>query len=306
VKKIKAKLSTTSLIAFCTVLLIISTVHSAEADPTTNAIYGGFDEGSIFIADNGINNIIILYDNMGNSSKHYDSIVKKYSSDGFTMRNPESGILVFAHSIEYDQYRLVIVTTDKVYRLIGVSQILSELEPSESGVIEPTSSVGADITYYDVPDELSRDPELSFLMTFKPLTFLDSMNLNDEFELMGYVYNVRDASRIDADLTLEISRDDYILKSLKTSTETFGTVNIEIDDMIYPLYYPNFCYEVKLTMEYGNYTAVWTEDFVMNHATGTIVWEPNMDWVIDARWNYLPQSFRDEPRQSIIEDERCN
>jgi len=305
VKKIKAKLSTTSLIATAVVLLTMSMVQIAEAEPT-NAIYGAFDKGSIYIADNRTNNIIILYDDIGGSSKHYDSTVKEYSSGGFKMKNLESGILVFARPIEYDQYKLVVITTDKVYRLIGVFQEVSELDQITE-IIEPVSSVGADIAKYDVSNSTSRDDGTdAFLMTFKPLTFLDRMNLNDKFELMGYVYDVRTAERLDADLTLEISRDDYILKTVKQTTETFGTVNIEIDDMIYPLYYPTFCYDVKLTMEYGNYTTVWTDDFVMNHVVGTIVWEPNMGWVIDARWNYLPQSFRDEPRQSIIEDERCN
>jgi len=287
------------------VLLAIFSIPAFAEEDTIDAIYGGFDGGSIFIADDGTDNIIILYDNMGNSTKHYDSSVKEYHSGAFRMHNAESGLLLFAHPIEYDQYRLVVMVNGTVYRLIGVSQLLSELEPVQT-IIVPVSSVGGDITIFDVPDEISRDGDLEFLMTFKILTFLDTMNLNDEFELKGYVYNVRDASRLDADLTLEISRDDYIIKTLNTSTETFGTVNIEIDDMIYPLYYPTFCYDVKLTMEYGNYTSVWTDDFVMNYVAGTIVWEPNMDWVIDARWNYLPQSFRDEPRQSILNDDHCN
>jgi len=139
--------------------LVLSTVHSAEAveEQFINSIYGVFDEGSIFIADNGTNNVIILYDNVGNSTKHYDSTVKEYNSGSFVMRNIQSGILVFAHPIQYDQYKLVIVTTDKVYRLIGVLQIISELEPVESVEVQPTSSVGADITKWDIPTEGKSD-----------------------------------------------------------------------------------------------------------------------------------------------------
>lgn len=277
----------------------------AYAEESTNAIYGGFDEGSIFIADDGISNVIILEED-GIISKHYDSIVKVYSSGTFRMSNIESGILVFVHPISNEQYKLVVLTADTVYRFIGVLQEISELDPTVE-LVESTSSVGADITKYDVPDTLSRDSgKDTFLLTFHELTFLDRMNLNDKLDLHGYVYNVRDAERLDADLTLEISRDDYILKTVKQTTGTFGTVNIEIDDMIYPLFYPTFCYDVKLTMEYGNYTAVWTDDFVMEYPSGIGIWEPNMDWVIDARWNYLPQSFRDEPRISINDDEHCN
>jgi len=310
VKKIKAKLYTTSLIATATVLFIISMIQIAEAEPTRTI--SGYDTNrEIFIADDGINNIIILQSDTGVST-HYDSKVKTYNSGGFSMKNPESGILVFGHLINDGQYKLLVLTSDKVYRFIGISGIIEELDeepiPSEekkieSGIVEPKSSVGTDITKWDVPNTLSRDREQSFLMTFHALTVLDRMYLNDKFELHGYVYNVGTTERLDADLTLEISRDNYILKTLKQTTETFGIVDIEIDDMIYPLYYPNFCYDVKLTMEYGNYTTVWTDDFMMVHGGA---WNPNTDWVIDVRWNYLPQSFRDEPRVSINADERCN
>lgn len=304
VKKIKAKLETTSLIASVAVLLIISTIQTAQAEPT-NAIYGIIDGVFVFIADDGINNIIIL-EKDGIQSKHYDSIVTEYSSGGFKMKNLETGILVFAHPIENGLYRLVVITADERYRLIGVFQEISELDPTTE-IIEPISSVGEDIAKYDVSNSTSRDDEKdTFLMTFNTYTYLDSMNLNDKFELNGYVYDVRTAERLDADLTLEISRDDYILSSVKQPTGIFGTVTIEIDDIIYPLYYPEKCYEVKLTMEYGNYTAVWTDDFVMRYPSDTRVWEPNFNWMIDARWNYLPQSFQDEPRQSILKDGRCN
>jgi len=309
VKEIKAKLSTTSLIITAVILLTMSIVQIVEAEPTRTI--NGYDANrEIFIANDGINNIIILQSDTG-VSEHFDSKVKTYNSGGFSMKNHKSGIIVFGHPISNSQYKLLVLTSDKVYRFIGVSGIIEELneepisseEEIESDIIEPSSSVGADITKYDIPTP-SRGGEQSFLMTFKPLTFLDSMNLNDEFELKGYVYNVRTAERIDADLTLEISRDNYILKSVKKSIPSFGTVDIEIDDMIYPLFYPTFCYEVKLTMEYGNYTSVWTDDFVMYYPRGTAIWEPDLNWI--DRWDYLPQSFRDEPRQSIIEDDRCN
>lgn len=317
VKKIKAKLQMTSLIALASILLIVSMVQVAEALPTLT-ISGSDTESEIFIANNGINNIIILQSDTG-VSEHFDSEVKTYRSGGFSMKNPESGILIFGHLNKDAQYKLLVLTSDEVYRFIGIPGELPELveksideQPSvvpesNNTRIEPQSSVGADVTKYDIPTTGRDGGTQSFLMSFKPSTIHDSMNLNDEYELRGYVYNVRTAERItDADLTLEISRDGYVLDTLKQPIERFGIVDIEIDDMIYPIYYPEFCYDVKLTIEFGNNTEVWEDDFVMKYPSFPRIWEPNMDWVIDARWNYLPQSFRDEPRQSIIEDERCN
>jgi len=297
--------------------MIISTVDTAQAEPTRTI--SGYDETrEIFIADDDTNNIIILQSDTG-ISKHFDSVVRHYNSGGFSMRNLESGILVFAHPISDEQYKLLVLTSDTVYRFIGISYILPELseEPIEieesidesiaetiiSGT-EPISSVGADITKWDVPDSLSRDSDQSFLMALKSSQSFNSLYLNDKFEFDGYVYSVRNnTALVGADVTLEISRDDLILRSVNLKSELGGTIHVEIDDMIYPLFYPNFCYDVKVTTEYEGYTHVWTDDFVMVHSGA---WNPNMDWVIDARWNYLPQSFRDEPRQSIFADERCN
>ena len=180
--------------------------------------------------------------------------------------------------------------------------IPSAEEKVESGIVEPKSSIGADITKWNIPNTLSRDGESSFLMALKASKTYQTLQLGDKFEFNGYVYSVRDSTSIkDADVFLEISRDNYILKSVETKSGAGGTIRVEIDDMIYPLFYPNFCYDVKITANYGNYTTVWTDDFVMVHSG---VWNPNMDWI--ERWNYLPQSFRDEPRVSIKADERCN
>lgn len=313
VKKIKAKLQTTSLIAFATVLLIVSTVQIAEAEPTRTI--SGFDANrEIFIANDGINNIIILQSDTG-ISKHFDSEVKTYNSGGFSMKNLKSGILVFAHPISDDKYKLVVLTTDTVYRFIGVSGIIAELNEEPIPVkevesvnatkrIEPKNSVGADITKYDIPNTLSRDGESSFLMALKPSQSYQTLQLGDKFEFDGYVYSVRNSTSIvGADISFEISRDNYILKSIETKSGQAGTIHVEIDDMIYPMFYPNFCYDVKITVNHGEYTIVWTDDFVMTHSGA---WNPNMDWVAESRWNYLPQSFIDEPRVSIPTDERCN
>jgi len=311
VKKIKAKLQTTSLVAIAAILLIVSMVNTADAEPT-QIIQGSVDGLSVSIMHDGIFNIVIL-EKDGIKSEHWDGVIKTYKSGGFVIKNIESGIVLFAHSIGNEQYRLVVITNDMVYRLIGVSEIVSEsnaviTSSSSSLYDEPVSSVGTDITKYDVPVIDRDDGKDTFLMAFTPAqAILDMIRLNDEFDYSGTVWNARDNADIeDANITLEISRDDYILKSVSTKSGLGGVIRVEIDDMIYPIFYPKFCYDVKVIIEYGNYTIIHTEDFVMEDVIDARIWEPNMDWVVESRWDYLPQTFRDEPRVSVDADAHCN
>jgi len=306
VKKIKAKLQTTSLVAITVLLLIVSTVNTVDAEPT-QIIQGSIDGTSVSIMHDDITNIIIL-EKDGITSEHYDGVIKTYNSGGFVIKNIESGIILFAHPIGNEQYRLVVLTDDKVYRLIGVSEIISESDvivaPSSSLYDEPVSSVGTDITKYDIPVINRDDGKDTFLMAFKSTQTLDSLNLGDKFEFDGFVYNVRNSTKIvDVDFTLEISRDDLILRSVNGLTGSGGIMHVEIGDMIYPIFYPNFCYDVKITIEYEGYTHVFTDDFVMKNIG---VWNPDMSWINIDRWNYLPNDFRNEPRTSIPADTRCN
>lgn len=283
--------------------MIIPLVSSAEAiEPYT--IQGGFDGGSIVILFDGADNAITLnYE--GITSYHYDGKLKTYNSGGFVIKNLESGIVVFGHSIGNEQYRLVLLTDGNIHRLIGVSGFTQIVIPSYK---EPVSSIGADITKYDIPDTLDRDSgKETFLMAFKSTQTLDTLRLNEEFDFNGVVWSVRNNTGIkDVDITLEIIRDDYILKSVKLKSGTGGLIRVELGELTYPLFYPKFCYDVNVTMDYGNYTQTWTGDFVMEYAFGTVTWEPNMNWTSESRWNYLPQVFSDEPRVSIYADAHCN
>ena len=91
VKKIKAKLQTTSLVAIAAILLIVLTVNTADAEPT-QIIQGSIDGTSIYIMHDGISNTIIL-EKDGITSEHYDGVIKTYNSGGFVIKNIESGIV---------------------------------------------------------------------------------------------------------------------------------------------------------------------------------------------------------------------
>ncbi len=277
-----------------TVLFVFMTVQTASADTT---IIEGFDDNlHIMIVNDDTNNIVILQTDEG-ISIHYDSSIKTYQSGGFSMRNPESGILLFAHPISDLQYKITVLTSGQVYRLIGNVEILTDF------VKEPKSSVGSDITKYDAPTPSRNDNKSSFLLTLQA----DKENyvtFGDKYTLHGYVYNARNLDRIeDANVTLEISRDDYVHRTVEITTGLGGTVNIEIGDISYPLFYPRFCYDVNVIVEYGNYTTVWSDDFVV---LANQDWEPDMSWLDFERWSYLPYEFRDMPRSTIGADSHCN
>jgi len=304
VKKIKAKLQTTSLIALAAILMITSLVSNAEAEieTTTNVFYG-----------------------LDNLFEDPDSEIKLYKSGGFSLKNYQFGIAIYAHPVtNTEMLKFTVLENGKVSRFLalmeeestlsitnGSSSISSssstskEIIPQET--IEPKSSIGADITKWDIP-VISRDNvEDTFLMAIKSTGTLDTIRLGDKFDFNGVVYSVRNNTTIEgANVTLEITRDDYTLKSVEMVSGVGGTIRVEIDDITYPVFYPEFCYDVKVTANHGNYTSVYTDDFVVEYAMGTVTWEPDMSWLNDVVWNDLPSSFRNEPRQSLTADSHCN
>lgn len=315
VKKIKAKLQTTSLVAIAAILLIVSTVNTADAEPT-QMIQGSIDGTSISIMHDGITNIIIL-EKDGITSEHWDGVIKTYKSGGFVIKNIESGIVLFAHPIGNEQYRLVVITSDNVYRLIGVSEIISELDaivaPSSSSLYndEPVSSVGTDITKWDIPTDTGRDANQvdPMILTITGQVIPDMFRLGDDFEWSGKVYNARQgtsAVMTDVQVTLEMSRDDFVIRSYTQETSSGGQVRFLIDEIDYPEFYPEFCYEMKFIATYNGTESVVKDDFVMQYTLGTKIWEPNTSWMGLNQWNHLPTDYKQEPRPRVNDDQRCN
>lgn len=268
-KKIKAKIKTTSLVAIAVLLLIVSTVNTADAEPT-QMILGSVDGISVSIMHDDISNTIIL-EKDGLTSEHWDGVIKTYNSGGFVIKNIESGIVLFAHPIGNEQYRLVVITNDSVYRLIGVSEIISESDaivtPSSSYNDEPISSVGTDITKYDIPTDTVRggptgtDKQLQLMVK---TDYVSSFFINEEYNPNISVVNYWKPSEGIKDVIthLEISRADSILVDREATTSSVGKWNPSVD-ITYPKYYPTFCYDVKITAQYGNATATFYDDFLV-------------------------------------------
>lgn len=240
-----------------------------------------------------------------NIFKDPDSIVKLYKSGGFSLKNYDMGLAIYAHPVENtDMYKfLVMESNGKVSRfLIGMETISNESIIVEK-TIEPKSSIGRDLSKWNVPTHNPRDEAKSMLITIKGDT-IQSLNLGDDYEKTFRISASRtNAKLVGVDVVLEIIRDDFIYKSVSVKTLTGGIASFEIKDLDYPLFYPKFCYDIIITATIGNATATWRDDFTMIHSG---VWNPNFNWIGEQRWNYLPKSFEFEPRQLINADEKCN
>jgi len=243
-----------------------------------------------------------------------NSKVKLYKSGGFSIKNPDLGIAIFAHPISKgEMYKFTVIESiGKVSRFLIETEILSDdsatveelIEKPIQKRIEPKSSIGSDLSKWDIPTQNPRSQPNSILLSLKSYANNDSINLGETFEHTFRLYDARNNQNIqNVDVSLEISRDDFIYKSVNEKTSNGGMVHFKILDLDYPLFYPKFCYDVKVTASYGNVTALWTDDFIINFNGA---WNPNFDWMGEKRWSYLPNSFNDEPRKSIQADENCN
>lgn len=288
------------------VLLITITSITQFANAETIMISATDGTTSILIAFDGSANFIKFQNDAG-LSVHFDSKLKQYKSGGFSMKNYESGILVFGHKINMSQYKLAIITSEKVYRLIGFINVLQDIETKKPEIvpeiIEPKSSIGADISKWNVPTTITRSEKLTPLMAIEG-DRIQTMFLSSEYDRSFKIWEVRNNKPIEnAIVKLEISRDNQIFKSFEKISGLGGMVRFETSGLTYPLFYPNFCYDVKVTATYGNLTSSWTDDFKIIYSG---VWNPNTSWMSDSRYNYLGEDFREEPRKIMNADEHCN
>jgi len=143
VKKIKAKQLTTTLVivAFLSVTLA-SSAYAIDSNTQELTLDGSGVDSKIFLSISGSSNMVAL-DTADGRSHHVESKVKFYNSGGFSLKNPESGILVFGHPISDVQYKILILTSDGPYRLLA--------NVIDLNYSEPKSSLGADITRHDIP-----------------------------------------------------------------------------------------------------------------------------------------------------------
>jgi len=205
--------------------------------------------------------------------KDPDTVVKLYKSGGFSLKNYEMGMAIFAHPIsQTEMFKVTVLYDGKVSRFLMESEALTESEPqieivTESGAIiieseiteriEPKSSLGADITKYDIPTQ-GRNDGLNPRIT---VSFLDpnSIFINDEYTPAITIKNEY-GKAVTADMEMIITRNSKIIH--ETSEEAVNGYWSPVVDILYPEFIPGFCYEIEITAVSGNLTSSQTEDFL--------------------------------------------
>jgi len=159
VKKIKAKQLTTTLVivAFLSVTLA-SSAYAIDSDTQELTLDGSGVDSKIFLDIQGKSSMVDFDTKYGNFEIK-DFKIKFYNSGGFSLKNPESGILVFGHPVTSTQYEIFVLTSDGPYRLLA--------NVIDLNYSEPKSNLGADITRHDIPTNGRTDhtyviPEESF------------------------------------------------------------------------------------------------------------------------------------------------
>lgn len=305
----------TSIILMLIVLVTI-TISCSDVFGETTVISATDGATSILIANEGGLNFIKFQDDNG-LSVHFDSKLKHYKSGGFSMKNFESGIVVFGHKISMSQYKLVIITSENVSRLIGFIDVIRDIESQKeitkpeivesgkniAGKLNPEKEIDSNVSKWDVPIPKSRTEKPSSLLTVSSDP-MQTIKLSSELDKVFKIWNARNSDKIEgAIVKMEISRDGIILKSLEKISGIGGMVRFETSGLTYPVFYPNFCYDVKVTATFENQSFTWTDDFKITYSG---VWNPNTNWMGDSRYNHLGEEFREEPRKTTRADENCN
>jgi len=100
---------------------------------------------------------------LANIFKDPDSIIKLYKSGGFSLKNYDLGIAIYAHPVsKTEMIKFVVLENGKVSRFIALmedsityNEISNDVNHPQK--IEPKSSIGADISKWDIPTQGRND-----------------------------------------------------------------------------------------------------------------------------------------------------
>lgn len=288
------------------ITIMLFSVQYAQAELVT--ISGNNGNTGIFIAMDGDKNIINFYTEK-NNSKHFDSQLKQYKHGSFSLKNTESKIGLWAHLLDNGSYKMTVITNDGIQRIIG--KVIDGIKNDEIKNntpkpvrIEPKSSVGSDIKKYDIPS-ISRDEgKTNFLMMIKT-DRLDVLYLDKDFVFSGRIIDGSSGQSLaNADVDVEITRDGFTLMKSSTITQKGGMAIIDFGYLTYPLFYPDFCYDVITTVQYGNNTYVQNDDFKISSLKS--YWNPDTSWIGTSSYLHYPEEYKTEPRIKIHTDSKCN
>jgi len=126
--------------------IIFFTMPSAQAEILN--IVGNNEDRKIFIAiEDNLN--IIKVDTKEGYSEHFESKIKQYHTGAFSLKNPESGILLWAHPTNDTQWKIIVLTNAGVERFIGNTIHLNNIQITETTQLD--NFIGADISKWDIP-----------------------------------------------------------------------------------------------------------------------------------------------------------
>lgn len=227
-------------------------------------IEGATNTHGIFISMEGTENII-MWDTLDGYSEHFDGKLKTYNSGGFSLKNPESGIAVWGHPVTSELWRLVILTSDGVVRMPGNTVIINDITTVNSTTtIESQSSIGADISRYDIPTtgrsdhiiiipEKEFDPDTLEILSGVPHSVQWTHDLNFDFMVVDTAIKSEMDSRIKnawVEMTM-INPIGQIIGTWNGSTDNLGnhgnSWHVEDNEMIGE-------YTLNATANYENFT----------------------------------------------------
>lgn len=262
-----------------------------------------------------------------NLFKDPNSVVKLYKSGGFSLKNYDLGMAIFAHPVsQSEMIKFTVFYDGKVSRFLiekesisdetisepispvpskktepMIEELMTEPTPKK---IEPKSSIGADISKYDIPTISREDGKTDFLLYIKT-NRMTTQYLNEEFVFNSSFINARNHTFLeDVKVTIEIVRDDFVLKKSSAITEKSGSVSIDFGYLTYPLFYPGFCYDINVKAVYKDHSNTWSDDFEI--VSLAQYWNPDTSWIGNAAYSYYPEEYKTEPRSEINSDSKCN
>jgi len=138
--------------------------------------------------------------------------------------------------------------------------------PTKS-VIYPKSSVEDDVTKWNISNDTKRSESFGTDKPIQPMIQINDItyvSINEKYTPRINIVNYWDSYTGIKDVTMnmKISRSGVTIQEIDGITTLNGSWNPTIY-VVYPVYYPTFCYDVTITATYGNNTDITYDDFVV-------------------------------------------
>ena len=268
--ELKTMLLIAARVALIMVGLTAYDLYTVYGDPFIVA--GEKGEKSILVAFEGDLNII-KYDNGLHTVEAFDAKFKQYNS-GFVIKSKY--VHVIGVDLGNNSYRL------NVYSHNGIDTFT--VYPLQGERIEPKSSVGADLSRYDIPDTTTR-PEI---VAGELDNMYIQMNEVHNLKKIGEVLDINVTLKVpgqsyggveNADIQLKIVREGYTIyedsgvsnKNGKWSTSTV---------LEWPYYYPAYCYDVQITAEKEGVIKTESDDFLIFGENHGVYLDEDYEWLL--------------------------